>query len=115
MSIVDFVVIKNEEFILSKLLNFPNPFIDVTNISFDHNRANTDLDITLDIFNMKGELLKTIRAKEYNSGFRSAPIGWDGHNDNGSLNGQGIYLYRIRVKTAEGQEAENSGKMIILN
>lgn len=110
----EFVVVKNKDFYLDNLLNFPNPFTDFTNISFDQNKANTDLEIRLDIFNLKGELLKTIIAEEYNSGFRSNPIRWDGVNDNGSTNDQGIYLYRIRVKNSDGDEAENTGKMLFL-
>lgn len=111
----EFVVVKNKDFYLDNLLNFPNPFTDFTNISFDHNKAHTDLEIRLDIFNLKGELLKTIITEEYNSGFRSNPIRWDGINDNGRKNDQGIFLYRIRVKNSEGDEAENTGKMLFLN
>ena len=112
---VDFVVIRNKEFLINNLLNFPNPFSEFTEISFDHNRSNTDLEIRLDIYDMKGKLLKTIERKEYNSGFRSDPITWDGRSENGNPIGQGIYLYRIRVKTSDGNEAENAGKMIILH
>jgi len=83
--------------------------------SFDHNRANTVFEIRLDIFNLKGELLKTIITEEYSSGFRSNPIRWDGTNDNGSTNDEGMYLYRIKVKNTEGEEAENTGKLLLLN
>lgn len=111
----EFVVVTNKEFYLDKLLNFPNPFSEYTEISFDHNRANTNLEIRLDIYNLKGELIKTITTFEYNSGFRSNPIIWDGANDNGAMNNEGMYLFRIRVKNSTGEEAENTGKMLLIN
>jgi hypothetical protein len=105
----DFVVVKSDNLILRDLLNYPNPFRDYTYISFAHNRAGTDLDITVDIFDLKGKLVSSIKAKEENTGFRSQNIYWDG---TGAEEGQSVYIYRIRVKTSDGEEAEKSGKLI---
>ncbi len=106
----DFIVIKSEELILDDLLNYPNPFSDYTNISFGHNKPGVDMDIVVDIFNMDGSLVSTIKAKETNTGYRSQNIYWDG---SGARNGQSIYIYRIRVLTSDGISAEKSGKLIL--
>ncbi len=106
----DFVVLKSEDLVLDELLNFPNPFRDYTYFSFGHNSPGVEMDITVDIFDMEGKLVSTIKAKEANSGYRSQNIYWDG---TGAENGQSLYIFRIRVKTSDGKSAEKSGKLII--
>ena len=106
----DFIVMKSENLILEDLLNYPNPFSDYTNISFAHNKAGLDMDIIVDIFNLDGKLVSTIKAKEMNTGFRSRNIYWDG---SGAQNGLAVYIYRIRATTSDGETAEKSGKLII--
>ena len=111
---LDFVVVTSEDLILDNLLNFPNPFSESTSISFEHNNPGTDLDITIDIFNMAGKLMKTIKTKEYNSGFHSLPVEWNGYDESGNKSRQGLYIYRIRVRSSDGKEAVSSGKLIIV-
>jgi len=111
---LDFLVVKSEELLIENLLNFPNPFTENTKISFDHNKGGQDLDISIDIFSMSGELIRTMKVKQYSSGFRSDPIEWNGMGDNGTNSRQGTYIYRITVESEDGRKATNSGKMIIL-
>jgi hypothetical protein len=106
----DFIVMKSDDLILEDLLNYPNPFSDYTNISFGHNKAGLDMDIIVDIFDMNGKLVSTIKAKEENAGFRSQNIYWDG---SGAQNGQAVYIYRIRAESSDGKVAEKSGKLIV--
>jgi hypothetical protein len=110
----EFVVVSSEEMILDNLLNQPNPFKESTYFIFEHNKADQDLDITIDIFDMSGSLVKTIKAKEFGAGFSSQPVYWDGKTESGNHNRQGVYIYRIRVKSSDGEEAEESGRLIIL-
>ena len=102
---LNFVVVSSAGMILDNLLNFPNPFSESTSISFEHNDQGADLDITIDIFNMAGKLMKTIKTKEYDSGFRSKPIEWNGYDEMGNKSRQGLYIYRIHVKSSDGKEA----------
>jgi len=105
----DFIVVKSEDLILEDLMNYPNPFSDYTYFSFGHNKAGLDMEITVDIFTLEGQLVKTIKAVESGTGFRSQNIYWDG---SGAENGQAIYIYRIRAHTSDGKTAEKSGKLI---
>jgi len=111
---IDFVVVTSADMILDNLLNFPNPFTENTSISFEHNNPGTDMDITIDIYNMAGKLMKTIKTREYNSGFRSKPVEWNGYDESGNKSRQGMYIYRIHVRSSDGREASKSGKMIIV-
>ena len=109
----EFYVIKDKNLNLDGLMNFPNPFTESTSFSFEHNRPGNTLDITIDIFNLTGELVKTIKAKDDGSGYRTQPIYWDGRAESGNFNRQGLYLYRIRVTSSDGKSTEKSGKLII--
>jgi len=106
----DFIVLKSENLILKDLLNYPNPFSDYTNISFSHNKAGLDIQIIVDIFDLEGKIVSTIKATETNTGFRSRNIYWDGSGANGA---EGIYIYRIRATSSDGKTDEKSGKLII--
>lgn len=110
----EFVVVSSNEMLLDNLLNYPNPFKENTYFSFEHNKSNQDLDITIDIFNTDGSLVRTLKVKQYGSGFTSQPIYWDGKNEAGNYNRQGVYIYRIHVKSSDGEEATESGRLIIL-
>ena len=72
------------------------------------------MDITIDIYNMAGKLVKTIKTREYNSGFRSKPVEWNGYDESGNKSRQGMYIYRIHVRSSDGREATKSGKLIIV-
>lgn len=84
--------------------NFPNPFNSKTVIKF----ALPEKDmISLKIFNIKGEEIKTLIRGVREKGLHSAV--WDGTNRSGALLSSGLYLYRLefkgRVKT---------GKMLLI-
>ena len=111
---IDFVVVSSGGLVLDNLMNFPNPFTESTSITFEHNNSGADLEITIDIFNMAGRLMKTIKAKEFNSGFRTEPIQWNGFDESGNKSRQGLYIYRIHVVSSDGKEATSSGKLIIV-
>ncbi len=110
----EFVVVNSQDMLLENLMNYPNPFKENTYFSFEHNKSDQDLDITIDIFDMSGALVRTIKAKEFGSGFRSQPVYWNGKNEAGNHSRQGTYLYRIRVVSSDGTEAARSGRLIIL-
>ena len=109
-----FIVLRSNDLVLENLQNFPNPFSSFTEISFEHNKSNTNFDITLDIFSMEGNLIKSIKTKQFSTGFRSEPIVWNAESDNSFHVRQGMYIYRIRVKASDGMESEKSGRMILI-
>ncbi len=110
----DFVVVKSEDMIIKNIMNYPNPFSDYTEFSFEHNKPSVDLDITIDIYDMSGNLVKTLKAKQLQSGYISEPIIWNAYGGNSNNSRQGIYIYNIRVRTSNGYEAKGSGKLIMV-
>ena len=111
---LDFIVAKSEKLAIKNLLNYPNPFTENTAFYFDHNRINENLDILIQIFTVSGKLIKTINTTINSNSFRSEPIHWDGLDDFGDKIGRGIYIYRIKVRTTEGEIVTKTEKLVIL-
>ncbi|RLC50614.1 MAG: hypothetical protein DRI23_06725 [Candidatus Cloacimonadota bacterium] len=92
--------------IVSKLEgNHPNPFNPTTEI--DYSVSNTG-HVTIDIFNVKGELVKTLVNREVDAGTHSAT--WLGDDNSGRSVTSGIYFYKMRA----GGRYTNTRKMILL-
>jgi len=85
--------------------NYPNPFNPETTIKFQLSKTS---DVTLRIFNINGQEIKTIVNKEYPPGNYS--FIWDGTNNSGVKVSSGLYIYTIRTGTGFIQ----SKKMLLL-
>jgi hypothetical protein len=109
---LEFVVSPSEDFQVVDLMNYPNPFKLGTNIIFEHNQPETEFDVTLRIFNMTGQIVKSIEVLMVPSGYRSEPIYWDGRDDGGYSVAKGMYLYRVSVRRPDGKTLEESAKLI---
>lgn len=111
---IDFVVQEKEEITLDHVLNYPNPFTTYTEFFFEHNQACTQLDVQIQIMTVAGNLVKTINTEVLCNGFRSEGIAWDGLDDFGDVLAKGVYVYRVKVGTPEGETAEKLEKLVIL-
>lgn len=111
----EFVVAKSAELALNHVLNYPNPFTTSTSFMFEHNQPCNSLDVQVQVFTVSGKLVKTINETVLSSGFRNEPIHWDGLDDYGQKIGRGVYLYNLKVKTPDGQKAEQIERLVILN
>jgi hypothetical protein len=109
-----FLVETGEKFILKNLLNYPNPFLSETRISAEHNRPEAEFDVTINIFNLNGRIIKIIKTKVPSTGYALPPVMWDGNDDGGMRVARGIYPYTVIVTTGSGETARASGRMIIL-
>jgi hypothetical protein len=111
---IEFVVNTESELVLKHVLNYPNPFTTHTQFFFEHNQPDTELDVLIQVFTVSGKLVKTLERHVTSTGYRSAPIDWDGLDDFGSRIGRGVYIYRLKVRTSLGQTAEKFEKLVIL-
>jgi len=71
--------------------NFPNPFQKETTIKFVVSNGNRK--INLDIFNIKGQKVRSLVNSTLNSGNYS--ILWNGLDDNGKRVSNGVYFYKV--------------------
>ena len=111
---IDFYVSDANTFLLSELINYPNPFFNSTDFYFEHNRAGELLDIELQIFSLSGEMVASIRENRFDDGYRVGPINWNGTSNSGEKLAAGIYLYRLNVTGEDGSSQIKSQKLIIL-
>jgi hypothetical protein len=111
---IEFVVNTESDLVLKHVLNYPNPFTTHTQFFFEHNQPDSDLDVLIQVFTVSGKLVKTLEQHVSSTGYRSAPIDWDGLDDFGSRIGRGVYVYRVKVRTSLGQTAEKFEKLVIL-
>ena len=63
---------------------------------------------------VSGKLVKTIDRYSLCNGYRSDPIDWDGKDEYGDDIGRGVYIYRLKVRAADGDVAEKYEKLVIL-
>ena len=102
---------------LSHVLNYPNPFSNQTCFQFEHTLADAELDILIYIYSISGKLVKTIEHQSFSEGFRVNDIKWDGRDDYGVKLANGVYLYKIKVKSTQFNVVKESmiEKLVILN
>ena len=113
-AILEFSVRKEENIILERVLNYPNPFTTHTNFWFEHNHPFEQLRVSVQIFTVTGKLVKTIAKTIFSEGNRSTELEWNGRDDYGDKLGRGVYIYILRVRTADGRSAEKIEKLLIL-
>lgn len=101
-------------FVLTNLLSFPNPATEGTKFTAGHNRPDTEMDITITIFNSGGRVVRVLREKANNPGYALPEIPWDGCDSNGGRLARGLYLWRIEAVTTGGEKSSATGRIIIL-
>ena len=72
--------------------NYPNPFNPTTTIHFNLKEAGYT---QLTIYNMKGQLVRTLAADDLEAGAHM--LVWDGKDDSGRASTTGIYFYRLQT------------------
>jgi hypothetical protein len=70
--------------------NYPNPFNPETTISFNIAEAGK---VNVEIFNTKGQKVKTLANEEMTSGNHS--LIWDGTDSNNTQVSSGVYFYKV--------------------
>ncbi len=113
-SSIMFFVRDEEGLVLNKLINYPNPFTYSTNISIEHNRPDDFIEVTINIYTLNGNLVKTIKTSEHSGGYRINPVTWDARDNNGGKVAGGVYVYTVLFRTGAGETTRVSGRMIIL-
>ncbi len=118
VSFAEFTIYSQEEFAVKEIFNYPNPFSDDTQFTFEINQPFSSIsDITIKIYTVSGRLIKKIEdiIIEKPGYYVSEP--WDGRDDDGSKLANGIYFFKIIAKSEIDNEiktAESIGKLVVL-
>ena len=112
---IQFVVAGNDELEVTRVLNYPNPFVNYTEFWFNHNRPFEPLEVQVQVFTVTGKVVWTKNQIVNTDGFLSRDIVWDGLDDFGDKIGKGVYVYKLTVKsTLTNQQIEKFEKLVIL-
>jgi hypothetical protein len=79
----------SQELIVSKS-SYPNPFNKMSAIDIQARKAQH---IQVSIYNLKGQLIKTLADETFTQGMHN--ITWDGRDQNGNKCSNGIYFYKV--------------------
>ena len=114
-STLTFIVVNDNDLVLSNVLNYPNPFVNYTEFWFNHNKPNEALEVQVQIFTISGKLIKTLNQSVQSDGLLSREITWNGLDDFGNKIGKGVYVYRLQVRSVlSNASAEKFEKLVIL-
>ncbi|MEM0518116.1 type IX secretion system sortase PorU [Aequorivita flava] len=113
---IQFIVAGNDKLEITRVLNYPNPFVNYTQFWFNHNRPDETLDVQVQVFTVTGKVVWTKNATLPPSGsYLCREITWDGRDDFGDRIGKGVYVYKITVNSAlTNQRVEKFEKLVIL-
>lgn len=101
---------ENKESITCNITSYPNPFNESTTLNIELSKPSR---LTVSIYNMKGQLVKTLLSQQYVQA--KAQAKWDGVNQNNQVVSSGVYFYLVQIKNeADGSVLRKIGKLILL-
>ncbi len=107
-----FTVVNDDELVIRDVYNYPNPFSSSTHFTFNQNLTQP-IDVKIKIYTIAGRLIQEI--EQFNISDRFVTIGWDGRDADGSTIANGTYLYKIIIKTTDGEKSSNVlGKLAVI-
>lgn len=107
-----FSVVSDSDFVIRDVYNYPNPFTSSTTFTFNQN-LNDPIDVKIKIYTIAGRLIKEI--EDFNVSRKFVTIDWDGRDADGSSIANGTYLYKIIVKTVDGEQSSSvTGKLAVI-
>ena len=107
-----FTVVSTNDLVVRDVYNYPNPFTSNTSFTFQHNLTKP-VDVKINVYTISGRLVKQLEDKNINQKF--VKINWDGRDEDGDQLGNGTYLYKVIVKTTDGEFTQSVlGKMAVI-
>lgn len=110
---IRFNVVKSNKIQVENLRNYPNPMDNTTNFVFEHNQIDNEINVVVRVYNIMGQLVKTIKQNSFGTSMRISPIKWDGTSDNGVSLPAGVYLYNVTVTNSQNENTTEYSKLII--
>ncbi len=89
--------------------NYPNPFNPSTTIGYSLPGRSS---VVLSVYDMLGNEIWTTSPGVQNQGYHQ--IAWNGTSSTGMPVAGGVYLYRMKVTSADGKMFERSAKMVLV-
>lgn len=108
---IEFVVNDEAEISLLEVYNYPNPFTEETEFTFDHNKSGIELDVILRIYDITGNFVVELTSENNFSG----KIRWNGNGSKNNRVPDGLYTYTLEVTDEYGNVTVQQQKLIKLS
>jgi len=100
---VDFEVRTGDGTDVFHVVNYPNPFS--RNTAFTMQRvSSTPVDVRIRIYTVAGRMIKELEAWSVTDRFVQIP--WDGRDREGNEVANGVYLYKVIMRSMDGSETK---------
>ncbi|MFN0158949.1 MAG: type IX secretion system sortase PorU [Bacteroidota bacterium] len=107
-----FDIASTDQLRVTEIMNYPNPFANGTAFTFKQNLLEP-LSIVVKIYTTAGRLIQSIETVSPGEPFVQLP--WDGRDRDGDVLANGVYLYKLVVKTTDGRfTSESLGKLAVV-
>lgn len=107
-----FEISSTDQLRISDVFNYPNPFANGTAFTFKQNLS-TPLNVTVKVYTVAGRLIQSIGP--FSTGEPFVKIPWDGRDRDGDILANGVYLYKVVVRSTDGRfGSEVLGKLSVL-
>jgi len=108
----NFIVVNGSDLLLRDVVNYPNPFSNYTTFTFQHNLTQA-INIKIKVYTVAGRLIKELEDSNISDKF--VKVDWDGKDADGNSLANGVYLYKLIVKTLDEKfNKEFLGKLAIV-
>jgi hypothetical protein len=106
-----FEVATDDQLSIMDLFNYPNPFADETQFTFRQNQQGA-LDVEIKVYTVAGRMIQDLRTTSV--GEMMVRVPWDGRDRDGDRVANGVYLYKVLVRTVDGRFASEAlGKLAV--
>jgi hypothetical protein len=112
--LLNFIVAGSQKVALEHVFNYPNPFTTHTSFYMEHNKPFSQLNVQLQIFTITGKVVKSFDLIAPTAGTLIGPIEWDGKDEYGDQLAKGVYIYKVKLRSANGDLVEKFEKLVIL-
>ncbi len=113
---IDFYVSDTIDLQVRQVINYPNPFRDITYFTFMHNQFDGILIAEVWIYTIDGRLVRKIGPREIiTNGYSASTLLWDGTTGSGSRVKPGVYIYYLILNNNKNSLNQLSGKLIVLD
>lgn len=92
----------------------PNPARDQVEFYLHHNRPESSLRVTVQVYDMTGKLLWSTEKSGSSELFKAYIVTWNLTDNGGRRLRPGVYLYRAAIRANGSKEATKTNKLIIL-
>ncbi|MDR3651970.1 MAG: type IX secretion system sortase PorU [Paludibacter sp.] len=107
-SSINFEVVKGLSPVIFSIYNYPNPVKSQTNIIVKNDRPETILSTTVEIFDISGRKIWSFSQSSADN------ISWNLLTNDGQRVRNGIYLYRVSIKTTNSDITSKTNKMMVI-